>query len=255
MLLSHPRRLRRSNIFAAVVLSLVLAGSASAQLGSGSIFPGFASVADKVGGAANLLTTGAIPFVSGPGNLTENVDFCFDSANKRLGVGTCAPTESLHIIGNVLITGGHTTNLVNVSAVHAVAADDSTINCTANSFAVTLPTAVGVTGRIYTIKNSGAGTITVNTTSSQTIDGALTVQRKPDCLLRAKQHPDNHHPGRPHSYRHWDNERLGDLERTVLTLQWSWRDHGDEDRKTNISRHLQPANAALEVSHGFDVSL
>lgn len=45
---------------------------------------------------------------------------------------------------------------------------DYTIECTANTFTVTLPTAVGITGRIYNIVNSGAGTITIATTSSQT---------------------------------------------------------------------------------------
>lgn len=38
----------------------------------------------------------------------------------------------------------------------------------------TLPTAVGNTNR-YTVKNSGTGVITIATTSSQTIDGALTL--------------------------------------------------------------------------------
>jgi hypothetical protein len=31
---------------------------------------------------------------------------------------------------------------------------------------------VGATGQIYNLKNSGTGTITLNTTSSQTIDGS-----------------------------------------------------------------------------------
>jgi hypothetical protein len=51
---------------------------------------------------------------------------------------------------------------------------DYQIECTANSFTVTLPTAVGVTGKVYSIKNSGTGVITLATTSSQTIDGSLT---------------------------------------------------------------------------------
>ena len=41
----------------------------------------------------------------------------------------------------------------------------------ANTFTVTLPTAVGITGRIYNVKNSGTGVITIATTSSQTVDG------------------------------------------------------------------------------------
>jgi hypothetical protein len=46
---------------------------------------------------------------------------------------------------------------------------DYTIDCTANSFIITLPTAVGIVGRVYNIINSGAGTITIATTSSQLI--------------------------------------------------------------------------------------
>jgi hypothetical protein len=42
-----------------------------------------------------------------------------------------------------------------------------------------LPSAVGLTGIVYNVKNSGTGTITIATTSSQTIDanasGALTL--------------------------------------------------------------------------------
>jgi len=49
----------------------------------------------------------------------------------------------------------------------------STIDCT-NTITITLPTAVGQTGRIHTIKNSGTGVVTIATTSSQTIDGAAT---------------------------------------------------------------------------------
>jgi hypothetical protein len=51
---------------------------------------------------------------------------------------------------------------------------DCFIDCTSGTFNVTLPTAVGIAGREYIIKNSGAGTITVATTSSQTIDGSTT---------------------------------------------------------------------------------
>jgi hypothetical protein len=50
-------------------------------------------------------------------------------------------------------------------------------NATTAAFAVTLPTAVGNSGLAFTIKktDSTANAITINTTSSQTIDGALTL--------------------------------------------------------------------------------
>lgn len=63
---------------------------------------------------------------------------------------------------------------VSKTANYTILSSDYTINCTTNSFTVTLPTAVGVAGTVYNIKNSGVGTtITVDTTSSQTIDGTL----------------------------------------------------------------------------------
>jgi hypothetical protein len=62
------------------------------------------------------------------------------------------------------------------------------VNCTSGTFAVTLPTAVGFT-RQYTIKNSGSGTITLNTTGGETIDGnasgALTLAQWDSITLRS----------------------------------------------------------------------
>jgi hypothetical protein len=51
---------------------------------------------------------------------------------------------------------------------------DYVIDCTSGTFTVNLFTAVGNTGRILIIKNSGAGTITVDPNGTQTIDGSTT---------------------------------------------------------------------------------
>lgn len=53
---------------------------------------------------------------------------------------------------------------------------DHTILCGAGNetFTVTLPTALGVLGIIYNIKNTGTGTITVDGNASETIDGSTT---------------------------------------------------------------------------------
>ncbi len=48
---------------------------------------------------------------------------------------------------------------------------DYTINCTSGTFVVTLPTAVGLQGRVYIVKNSGAGVITMAGNTAQTFDG------------------------------------------------------------------------------------
>jgi hypothetical protein len=46
------------------------------------------------------------------------------------------------------------------------------VNATSGTFTVTLPTAVGQSGKSIWIKQSGTGIVTVATTSAQTIDGA-----------------------------------------------------------------------------------
>jgi hypothetical protein len=76
---------------------------------------------------------------------------------------------------NIIGTGSVTLAYRAITALRTLDATDYLIDCTANTFTVTLPTAVSIAGRIYVIKNSGTGVITVDTTSSQTIDGILTI--------------------------------------------------------------------------------
>lgn len=59
------------------------------------------------------------------------------------------------------------------TADYTITSTDYTVDFTANNCIATLPTAVGITGRIYQINNSGNGLVTVNTTSSQTISGLV----------------------------------------------------------------------------------
>lgn len=85
---------------------------------------------------------------------------------------------SIGLIASGTITipsGGITRSVNNISTnttAGAAANTDYVYICT-STFTLTLPTAVGNTNR-YTVKNAGAGSITVDTTSSQTIDGGLT---------------------------------------------------------------------------------
>ena len=70
--------------------------------------------------------------------------------------------------------GGITFPLTGITATYLVKEEDYLIDVTGNTVTVTLPTAVGVNGQNYVIKNRGTGVVTVATTSSQTIDGANT---------------------------------------------------------------------------------
>jgi hypothetical protein len=64
----------------------------------------------------------------------------------------------------------------NISGTYTATYLDHTIICTSGTFTITLPTAVNVsnTGVEFEIFNAGAGTITIATTSSQTINGSTT---------------------------------------------------------------------------------
>ena len=62
----------------------------------------------------------------------------------------------------------------NITSTDTFTAGDYTINCTSGTYTVNLPTAVGIQGKIYILKNSGTGTITLDGNGSETIDGQLT---------------------------------------------------------------------------------
>lgn len=60
-----------------------------------------------------------------------------------------------------------------ITALTTLDDEDYQIECTANSFTITLPTAVGSEGLTYSIKNSGTGTITIDGDGTETIDDEL----------------------------------------------------------------------------------
>lgn len=59
------------------------------------------------------------------------------------------------------------------TANYTLTATDYKVKLTANNATFTLPTAVGIAGKEYVLKNSGTGTLTIQTTSGQTIDGMV----------------------------------------------------------------------------------
>ncbi len=65
-------------------------------------------------------------------------------------------------------------SVISVSSNYTVTVNDRIVKVTAAAVTITLPTAVGNTGREYIINNASSGSITLNTTSSQTISNVLT---------------------------------------------------------------------------------
>ena len=90
------------------------------------------------------------------------------------GVADTTELMRMNTNGSVKLSGGALFNYVAKTSTYIATVKDYFIDCTANTFTVTLPTAVGFAGQEYIIKNSGTGVITIGTTSSQTIDGVTT---------------------------------------------------------------------------------
>jgi len=84
------------------------------------------------------------------------------------GIGTDSPHATLDIYGGLSLRYRAITSATTITA------DDYTIDCTSGTFTQPLPTAVGIAGTIYNIKNSGSGTITVDADNAETIDSELT---------------------------------------------------------------------------------
>ena len=89
-----------------------------------------------------------------------------------VGIGTTTPNSTLHASGSFSVAVLSITGATTLDATHSVVFCGGT-----TSYQVTLPTAVGITGRMYQIKknSTSAYTLTLGTTSSQTIDGVTSL--------------------------------------------------------------------------------
>lgn len=73
-----------------------------------------------------------------------------------------------------IIVSMRSMQLVEKTGTYIATVNDDIIIATANSFTVTLYTAVGNIGRLLWSKNTGGGTLTLDGNSSETIDGDTT---------------------------------------------------------------------------------
>lgn len=123
---------------------------------------GFSFTADQAGGDVlfNLLATDGTNSVSIFGDAVAN---------------TLEYTSATHTFNGIVnIIGSFSLPYIEVTSTYTITSLDYTVNCPSGTFTVTLPTAVGISGRIYTVKNSGIGLITLDGDGSETIDGSAT---------------------------------------------------------------------------------
>ena len=114
----------------------------------------------------NTVTVNTSQNITTLSNLTTNGFIKTSGSNGTLSVDT-----------NTYLTTINKTVLTTSATPYAVLTTDNVILASLTSAqSIVLPTAVGVSGKEYTIKKIGAGVtgVTISTTSSQTIDGALT---------------------------------------------------------------------------------
>ena len=165
----------------------VLAGTGLSGGGAltGNVTLNIANTTVTSGSYGNASTVATFT-VNAQGQLTAAANTTIAIANTQVsGLGTMSTQNS----NSVTITGGSISNvtfsnvsintsIVTKSANYTAAAADETIlaNSSTGVVTITLPTAVGVAGKVYTVKkiDSSANAVTVATTSSQTIDGTTT---------------------------------------------------------------------------------
>ncbi len=115
----------------------------------------------SIAGDLNFMNTnGSLNF----GNSSSDIALSIDNSN--VGVGLRGANSLLQVNGPIA------TAIKTVTANYTVTASDSTILGN-GSLTVTLPSATGIAGRVYVIKNIGASTVTV-ATNGGSIDGSST---------------------------------------------------------------------------------
>jgi hypothetical protein len=97
----------------------------------------------------------------------------FQILRGSVGIGTTEPNSKLQIGGSIALP------LTTKTAAYTLTSNDYTVlgDATGAAFNLSLPTAVGITGRIYILKkiDSTANAVTVDPSGTETIDGAATV--------------------------------------------------------------------------------
>ena len=162
--------------------SLGSSSGSALTAGVGNIFVGSSAGSSQTIGDKNIAIGIGVNLANLTGDNQMNIgnliyaNSLYTSSGKiGIGNGNNTPKSTLDIDGSLSMayaSGG----IVTLDATHY------TYNCTSAGQTITLPTAIGVTGRIYIVKLTVAGSSVVSTTVGQTIDGAasydLTAQWK-----------------------------------------------------------------------------
>jgi hypothetical protein len=139
---------------------------------------GTAAVADTGTGSSNVIlgNDARLSDARTPSSTLAHKSSHVTGGSDAISTSDIGAAPAIHTHTTSDLTGGIKSPYVAKTATYPIVTSDYIVDCTSGTFTVTLPTAASDSGRTFIIKNSGVGTITVATTSSQTIDGALTQQ-------------------------------------------------------------------------------
>lgn len=158
----------------------------------GSLFGGSPSYKNGIINVSGNTTQSDLVFVV-DGTSRNPFGAAFDTAagemmrikgvTRRIGINLANPQYTLDVNGSFraagsVISSGNIYNLQSKPSAYTLTGTDQIItgDATGGAFNVTLPTAQGRNGQVYTVKkvDASANAVTVNTTASQTIDGRAT---------------------------------------------------------------------------------
>jgi hypothetical protein len=129
-----------------------------------------------------------------------NLDHFTIQQGGNVGIGTTTPDAKLHVSGDIkIVNGTQGANKILTSDANGLAswqtpeaagsniaytgvavdytglADDYVVDATSADITISLPTAVGIVGKSYIVKNSSAGVITISPSGAETIDGETSI--------------------------------------------------------------------------------
>jgi hypothetical protein len=152
-----------------------ISGGGANQTSNTSIYIG-EDTRSSANGNTNEMVFGHTAIGQGSNTVTlgnSSITKTFLRGNTMVNTTTDNGVDELQVNGSISGIGFKQAYVTKTGA-YTATNDDYVIDCTSGTFTVTLPASSGRTGRILIIKNSGAGTITVDGNASETIDGATT---------------------------------------------------------------------------------
>jgi len=152
-----------------------ISGGGANQTSNTSIYIG-EDTRSSANGNTNEMVFGNAAIGQGSNTVTlgnSSITKTFLRGNTMVNTTTDNGVDELQVNGSISGIGMKQAYVAKTGA-YTATNDDYVIDCTSGTFTVTLPASSGRTGRILIIKNSGAGTITVDGNASETIDGATT---------------------------------------------------------------------------------